>query len=268
MGAIVPQVSSRTETVQVCVAIDNNCSSILHFIINAESDWTVIKLQHLTLLHLLPSQLKKPTTEVKTTVTVTGEKMTLEGYVYARYHFCQSYVDSKLVVFRDIKTPLLSINVAKKLNIAHINTKVSPEHPEFKAKKYAVSATQNPKSVLTLFNKGKVFLNCETHCSLSTIDPECGNTKLLKQQILQEYDDIFESQPPTKDSQNKVADSFSRNPVDNPDETDQQHADSQAFFLQICHLVDCLFRLEQLKKIADSNVEYQLLKPKINQGFP
>ena len=74
-------------------------------------------------------------------------------------------------------------------------------------------------------------------------------------------------------SQNKVADSFSRNPVDNPDETDQQHADSQAFFLRICRLsqaemADCSFRLEQLKKNADNDVEYQLLKAQINQGFP
>ena len=51
-------------------------------------------------------------------------------------------------------------------------------------------------------------------------------------------------------SQNKVADSFSRNPVDNPDETDQQHADSQEFFLRLCRLsqaemADCSFRLEK-----------------------
>ena len=74
-------------------------------------------------------------------------------------------------------------------------------------------------------------------------------------------------------SQNKVADSFSRNPVDNLDETDQQHADSQAFFLQTCRLsqakmADCSFQLEQLKKTADNDVEYQLLKAQINQGFP
>ena len=74
-------------------------------------------------------------------------------------------------------------------------------------------------------------------------------------------------------SQNKVADSFSCNPVDNPDETDQQHADSQAFFLRICRLsqaemADCPFRLEKLKEIADNDVKYQLLKAQINQGFP
>ena len=33
-------------------------------------------------------------------------------------------------------------------------------------------------------------------------------------------------------------------------------------------MADCLFRLEQLKKIADNDVEYQLLKAQINQGFP
>ena len=67
LGAIVSQVGSRTETVQVSVAIDNDCSGILRFIIDTGSDWTVIGLHHLTLLHLLPSQLKKPTTEMKAT---------------------------------------------------------------------------------------------------------------------------------------------------------------------------------------------------------
>ena len=195
---------SRTETVQVRVAIDNDCSGILRFIIDTGSDWTVIGLHHLTLLHLLPSQLKKPTAEMQVTVTATGEKMTPEGYVYARFYFGQSYVDSELVVFRNIKTPLLSIDVAKKLNIVHINTKGSPGHPEFEAKKYAAGATQNTKSILTPFNKGKIFLNCETRCSSSTIDPEGGYTKLLKQQILQEYDDVFESQPPMKGEKFKI----------------------------------------------------------------
>ena len=51
---------------------------------------------------------------------------------------------------------------------------------------------------------GKVFLNCETRCSSSTIDLECGDTKLLKRQILQEYDDVFESQPPMKGEKFKI----------------------------------------------------------------
>ena len=43
-GAIVPQVGSRTETAQVRVVIDNDCSGILRFIIDTGSDWTVIGL--------------------------------------------------------------------------------------------------------------------------------------------------------------------------------------------------------------------------------
>ena len=64
-----------------------------------------------------------------------------------------------MVVFRDIKAPLLSIDVAKKLNIVNINTKGSPEHHEFEPKKCAAGTTQNPKSILTPFNEGKMFLN-------------------------------------------------------------------------------------------------------------
>ena len=86
-GAIVSQVGSRTKTVQVRIVIDRDCSGILCFIINTGSDWTVIGLHHLTLLHLLPSQLKKPTTEMKATVTATSKKMTLEGYVLRQILF-------------------------------------------------------------------------------------------------------------------------------------------------------------------------------------
>ena len=203
-GAIVSQVGSRTEIVQVHVAIDDDCSGILRFIIDTGSDWTVIGLHHLTLLHLLLIQLKKLTTELKDTVTASGKKMARKVYIYARFYFGQSYVDSKLVVFRDIKTLLISIDVAKKLNIVHIKIKGSQEHPEFESKKYAAGATQNPKSILTPFNDGKVFLNCETRCSSSTIDPECAHTKLLKLQILQEHDDVFESQPPMKGEKFKI----------------------------------------------------------------
>ena len=38
LGAIVSQVGSRTETVQVRVAINNDCSGILRFIIDTGSD--------------------------------------------------------------------------------------------------------------------------------------------------------------------------------------------------------------------------------------
>ena len=196
-GAIVSQFGSRTETVQVCVAINNDCSGILRFIIDTGSDWTVIGLHHLTLLVASTAEpIEKIYDRNGSHCYTHRQKMSLESYVYPRFYFGQSYVDSKLIIFRDIKTPLLSIDVAKKLNIVHINTKGSAAHPEFEAKKYAAGATQNPKSILTPFNKGKVFFKCETRCSSSTIDPECGDTKLLKQQILQEYDDVFESQPP------------------------------------------------------------------------
>ena len=69
-GAIVLQVGRRTETVLVHGAINNNYSGILRFIIDTGSDWTVIELHHLTLLHLLPGQLKKPTIEMKATVAL------------------------------------------------------------------------------------------------------------------------------------------------------------------------------------------------------
>ena len=70
-------------------------------------------------------------------------KMTPKGYVYARFYFGQSYVDLKLVIFIDIKTPLLCIDIAKKLNIVYINNKGSIEHPEFKPKKCAAETITN-----------------------------------------------------------------------------------------------------------------------------
>ena len=224
--------------------------------------------------------MKNPTTEMKVTVTATDEKMTPEGYVYARFYFGLSYVDSKLVVFGNIKTPLLSIDVAKKLNIVHINTKGSPEHPEFLPKaatnrqrletiqtgsrtltpaetRYApielelqaiVYATKKCHNFLagTKFNLFTDHRPLVSICNKRRLD-NINNSRILRSLLkLMDYNFTVNYIP---SSQNKVADSFSGNPVDNRDETDQQHADSQAFFLRICRLsqaemADCSFRLE------------------------
>ena len=107
-------------------------------------------------------------------------------------------------------------------------------------------------------------------CNKRSLD-NINNSRILRSLLkLMDYNFTVNYIP---GSQNKVADSFSRNAVDNPDETDQLHADSQAFFLRVCRLsqaqmADCSFRLEKLKEIADNDVEYQLLKAQINQGFP
>ena len=66
-------------------------------------------------------------------------------------------------------------------------------------------------------------------------------------------------------SHNKAADSLSRHPVDNPDESDEAHGEMQTLFLQMCPLsqaqkADCSFRLEHIRNATENDLEYQLLK--------
>ena len=74
-------------------------------------------------------------------------------------------------------------------------------------------------------------------------------------------------------SHNKLADFFSRHPVDNPDESDEAESEVQTLFLQMCCLsqaqkVDCSFRLEHIRNATENDLEYQLLKTEVRQDFP
>ena len=74
-------------------------------------------------------------------------------------------------------------------------------------------------------------------------------------------------------SHNKAADSFSRHPVDSPDESKETHGEMQTLFLRMCRLsqaqmTDCPFRLERIRNATKNDLEYQLLKTQVRQGFP
>ena len=63
------------------------------------------------------------------------------------------------------------------------------------------------------------------------------------------------------ESHNKAEDSFSRHPVDSPDESDEVRGEMQTFFLQMCRLsqaqkADCSFRLERIRNATENDLEY------------
>ena len=93
----------------------------MRFIVDTGSDWCVIGPQNLRELWLTPSCLQTPTTEMCNTITATGKQMLPDGYIDARFSYGCKQADSKLVVFKNIKTPLLSVDVLQQLNIVVIN---------------------------------------------------------------------------------------------------------------------------------------------------
>ena len=103
---------------------DRNCT-LMRFITDTGSDWCVIGTQNLRELGLSSSGLQTPTAEMCNTVTVTGEKMLSEGYNDVRFYYGCKQAESKLVVFKNIKTPLLSVEVLQKLNIVVIHSNES-----------------------------------------------------------------------------------------------------------------------------------------------
>ena len=72
---------------------------------------------------------------------------------------------------------------------------------------------------------------------------------------------------------NEAADSFSRHSVDNPDQRDEAHGEMQTFFLPMCRIsqaqkTKCFFRLERIRNATENDLEYQLFKTQVQQGFP
>ena len=74
-------------------------------------------------------------------------------------------------------------------------------------------------------------------------------------------------------TQNKIADTLSRYPVDTPDTNEVANLSLQQFHVNTARLVqaeeaECSFRLQRIQDAAAEDVEYQLLKTQILQGFP
>ena len=113
------------------VSINKCACKVMRFVVDTGSDWCVIDPQNLRELGLTPSCLQTPTAEMSNTVTATGEQMLPDGYIDARFSDGSKQADSKLVVFKNIKTLLLSVDVLQQLKIVVIHlTESSVSPPE------------------------------------------------------------------------------------------------------------------------------------------
>ena len=123
-----------------------------------------------------------------------------DGYIDARFSYGCTQADSKLVAFKNIKTPLLSVNVLQQLKIVliHLTESVSP--PE-QAHTSLNRASLSDSSILFPFDSNHVFLSAELHCCSKTNDARIPDAELLRQRLLEELHDVFESQPSMKGEQ-------------------------------------------------------------------
>ena len=148
-------------------------------------------------------------------------------------------------------------------------TRYAPIELELQAIVYATKKCHNflAGTAFNLFTDHRPLVSI---CNKRRLD-DIGNSRILRSLLkLMDYNFTVNYIP---GSQNKVADSFLRNPVDQPDTNDENHETAQTFLLRACRTsqaqtADCSFRLEQIKKVADTDLEYQLLKSQIHQGFP
>ena len=187
-GAVVSQIGTKTETVLVHVSINKCTCKVMRFIVDTGSDWCVIGPQNLRELGLTPSCLQTPTTEVCNTVTATGEQMLPDGYIDARFSYGCKQADSKLVVFKNIEAPLLSVDVLQQLKIVVIHLTESSVSPSEQAHISLNRASLSDSSILLPFDPDHVFLNTELHCCSSITN----DAELLRQHLLEEFHDVFE----------------------------------------------------------------------------
>ena len=184
------------------VSINNRACRVLSFIVDTDSDWCVIGPQNLRELGLTSSCLQTPTAEMCNTVTATGEQMLPDGYIDARFSYGCKQANLNLVVFKNIKTPLLSVNVLQQLNIVVIHLAESSVNLPEQAHTSFNRISLSDLSILLSFDSDLVFLNTELHCCCSkTNNTRITDAELLRQHLLEEFHDVFESQPPMKGEQ-------------------------------------------------------------------
>lgn len=197
-GAIVSHLGTKTETVQVRVHTEEGGSHIRHFMIDTGSDWTVIGPDNLTDFGLNRSNLSQPTVEMSNTATATGVKMSPQGYVNATFQFGDREIKSKMVVFKDVKTPLLAIDVLKSLGIVNIVTAfVQKSKPQ-------VAQLAAVPSIVVPFGVADIYLNEKTQLFCNTTTGELHNVEQTKKQLLHEFEVVFESQSPMKGEKFKI----------------------------------------------------------------
>ena len=150
-------------------------------------------------------------------------------------------------------------------------TRYAPIELELQAIVYATAKCN-------MFLAGNVFTIFTDHRPLTTICnkrrlDEVANTRILRSLVkLMDYNFTVEYLP---GSQNQIADTLSRHPIDAPAPYEVDNLAMQQFHINTARLVnaeeaECSFRLQRVQEAAaeDLVLEYQLLKAQILQGFP
>ena len=174
-GAIISHIGTQTERVLVDLRMEAGGHHQANFVIDTGSDWTVISSQDLMRLGWTKLDLNDPTAQMKNTTTATGEKMAPFGYVKAQLRYGNKQALSKIVVFEEDTTPLLSISLLKELDIVQINAQNT-------------SRTETP-----LVNKIIAPLNEEVEVFLASEEDN------KKKQIIEEFNEVFKAQSQIKE---------------------------------------------------------------------
>ena len=94
------------------------------------------------------------------------------------------------------------MDVLQQLKIVVIHLTQSSVRPPEQAHTFLNRASLSDSSILLPFNPDHIFLNTELHCCFSkTNDARIPDAELLRQHLLKEFHDVFESQPPMKGEQ-------------------------------------------------------------------
>ena len=105
-------------------------------------------------------------------------------------------------MFKNIKTPSLAVVVLQQLNIVVIHLTKSSVNPPEQAHTSLSRISLSDSSILLPFDSNLVFLNTELHCCSSKNNvSQKTDAELLRQHLLVEFHDIFESQPPMNGEQ-------------------------------------------------------------------
>ena len=187
-SAIISHVGTQIEKVIVDVNTEAGGNHKVQFVIDTGSDWTVVNSRDLMRLGLTKQDLSNPTNQMKNTATATGQKMTPQGFVKAQLRYGDKQAVSNIVVFESVMNPLLSISALKDLDIVRINAQETSE------------VTPLVNEIVVPFDKGEVYF-----ASTISQKADCDSREdAIKTQLIEEFNDVFETQPPMKGEQFKI----------------------------------------------------------------
>lgn len=179
MGQVICTLGGKTATkrVKVRITTSRKMHVPIRTLVDTGSDWDCFGPRHMPTLGLKLQDLNPPTRAMNCTKNATGTRMQCLGFIHSTVEFGTKSVIRDLVFYRDIETPLLSIETLEDLGIVKIY--LEPSEPDME------DTDKNSNVNVTVTDPGEVHDKRPAFCQK---DP----SQITREDLINEFQDVFE----------------------------------------------------------------------------